>query len=180
VQRADAFDRGYDAQHAVVFPGIAIILSALSLQMVGDGFRDLLDLHEMFAAFGTEEAFWLALVARAREQGEIDSDPESEREEIRKLKRENSELRRANEIASRPKNRNRYTARAASDPSTIAMITRAPPGPAGEPPGAGSGSGRIELHRRSSAPNVRTPSSRSPSRRNSLRPGYSADPSLGS
>ena len=27
----------------VVFPGIAIILSALSLQMVGDGFRDLLD-----------------------------------------------------------------------------------------------------------------------------------------
>jgi peptide/nickel transport system permease protein len=34
------------AHHAiwlVVFPGIAIILSALSLQMVGDGFRDLLD-----------------------------------------------------------------------------------------------------------------------------------------
>jgi len=27
----------------VVFPGIAIVLSALSLQMVGDGFRDLLD-----------------------------------------------------------------------------------------------------------------------------------------
>ena len=27
----------------VVFPGVAIILSALSLQMVGDGFRDLLD-----------------------------------------------------------------------------------------------------------------------------------------
>jgi peptide/nickel transport system permease protein len=27
----------------VVFPGLAIILSALSLQMVGDGFRDLLD-----------------------------------------------------------------------------------------------------------------------------------------
>ena len=27
----------------VVFPGFAIILSALSLQMVGDGFRDLLD-----------------------------------------------------------------------------------------------------------------------------------------
>ena len=27
----------------VVFPGIAIILSALSLQMVGDGLRDLLD-----------------------------------------------------------------------------------------------------------------------------------------
>ena len=27
----------------VVFPGVAIVLSALSLQMVGDGFRDLLD-----------------------------------------------------------------------------------------------------------------------------------------
>src|SRR5215472_6570800 len=34
------------ADHAiwlVVFPGIAIVLAALSLQMVGDGFRDLLD-----------------------------------------------------------------------------------------------------------------------------------------
>jgi peptide/nickel transport system permease protein len=27
----------------VVFPGIAIVLSALSLQMVGDGLRDMLD-----------------------------------------------------------------------------------------------------------------------------------------
>ena len=27
----------------VVFPGVAIILAALSLQMVGDGLRDLLD-----------------------------------------------------------------------------------------------------------------------------------------
>jgi peptide/nickel transport system permease protein len=27
----------------VVFPGVAIVLAALSLQMVGDGFRDLLD-----------------------------------------------------------------------------------------------------------------------------------------
>jgi peptide/nickel transport system permease protein len=27
----------------VLFPGVAIVLSALSLQMVGDGFRDLLD-----------------------------------------------------------------------------------------------------------------------------------------
>jgi len=34
------------ADHAIwlaLFPGIAIVLSALSLQMVGDGFRDLLD-----------------------------------------------------------------------------------------------------------------------------------------
>ena len=34
------------AHHAIwlaLFPGIAIVLSALSLQMVGDGFRDLLD-----------------------------------------------------------------------------------------------------------------------------------------
>ena len=34
---------GHQAIWLVVFPGIAIILSALSLQMVGDGFRDLLD-----------------------------------------------------------------------------------------------------------------------------------------
>jgi peptide/nickel transport system permease protein len=34
------------ADHAIwlaLFPGIAIVLAALSLQMVGDGFRDLLD-----------------------------------------------------------------------------------------------------------------------------------------
>jgi peptide/nickel transport system permease protein len=34
------------ADHALwlpLFPGVAIVLSALSLQMVGDGFRDLLD-----------------------------------------------------------------------------------------------------------------------------------------
>jgi len=33
----------HQALWLVVFPGVAIILSALSLQMVGDGFRDLLD-----------------------------------------------------------------------------------------------------------------------------------------
>jgi len=33
----------HQAMWLVVFPGIAIVLSALSLQMVGDGFRDLLD-----------------------------------------------------------------------------------------------------------------------------------------
>src|SRR5664279_1240971 len=33
----------YQAIWLVVFPGVAIVLSALSLQMVGDGFRDLLD-----------------------------------------------------------------------------------------------------------------------------------------
>ena len=33
----------HQALWIVVFPGIAIILAALSLQMVGDGFRDLLD-----------------------------------------------------------------------------------------------------------------------------------------
>jgi peptide/nickel transport system permease protein len=33
----------HQALWIVVFPGVAIILSALSLQMVGDGFRDLLD-----------------------------------------------------------------------------------------------------------------------------------------
>ena len=33
----------HQALWLVVFPGIAIVLSALSLQMVGDGFRDLLD-----------------------------------------------------------------------------------------------------------------------------------------
>ena len=50
----DAADLGHDDRRAASssrtrrsgwssFPGIAIILSALSLQMVGDGFRDLLD-----------------------------------------------------------------------------------------------------------------------------------------
>jgi peptide/nickel transport system permease protein len=33
----------HQALWIVIFPGIAIILAALSLQMVGDGFRDLLD-----------------------------------------------------------------------------------------------------------------------------------------
>jgi peptide/nickel transport system permease protein len=33
----------HQAMWLVVFPGVAIILSALSLQMVGDGLRDLLD-----------------------------------------------------------------------------------------------------------------------------------------
>ena len=33
----------HQALWLVVFPGVAIVLSALSLQMVGDGFRDLLD-----------------------------------------------------------------------------------------------------------------------------------------
>jgi len=32
-------------------------------------FRDLVDLHELCIAFGTEDAFWSALLARAREQG---------------------------------------------------------------------------------------------------------------
>jgi hypothetical protein len=32
-------------------------------------FRDLLDLHELFGAFGAEETFWSALLVRAREQG---------------------------------------------------------------------------------------------------------------
>ncbi len=31
------------ADWMTLFPGIAIVLSVLSLQMVGDGFRDLLD-----------------------------------------------------------------------------------------------------------------------------------------
>ena len=39
--RAEAF--AHRAIWLVVFPGFAIILSALSLQMVGDGLRDLLD-----------------------------------------------------------------------------------------------------------------------------------------
>ena len=33
----------YQALWIVLFPGVAIVLSALSLQMVGDGLRDLLD-----------------------------------------------------------------------------------------------------------------------------------------
>jgi peptide/nickel transport system permease protein len=33
----------HQAMWLVMFPGFAIILSALSLQMVGDGLRDLLD-----------------------------------------------------------------------------------------------------------------------------------------
>jgi len=33
----------HNAIWLVLFPGVAIVLSALSLQMVGDGFRDLLD-----------------------------------------------------------------------------------------------------------------------------------------
>jgi peptide/nickel transport system permease protein len=32
-----------EAFWVVVFPGIAIVLAALSLQMVGDGLRDMLD-----------------------------------------------------------------------------------------------------------------------------------------
>jgi peptide/nickel transport system permease protein len=33
----------HQALWIVIFPGIAIILAAISLQMVGDGLRDLLD-----------------------------------------------------------------------------------------------------------------------------------------
>ena len=40
---ASAQPFAHQAIWLVVFPGVAIILSALSLQMVGDGFRDLLD-----------------------------------------------------------------------------------------------------------------------------------------
>jgi peptide/nickel transport system permease protein len=43
----DAFRSGYgvfvEGQHAIIFPGIAIVLSVLSVNFVGDGLRDALD-----------------------------------------------------------------------------------------------------------------------------------------
>jgi peptide/nickel transport system permease protein len=43
----DAFRAGYgvfvQGQHAIVFPGIAIALSVISVNFIGDGLRDALD-----------------------------------------------------------------------------------------------------------------------------------------
>jgi len=56
----------------VLSPSDSVLHAAIHLFFDSDfdsRFRDLIDLHELLAAFATEEAFWTKLVARAREQG---------------------------------------------------------------------------------------------------------------
>ncbi|HVR93753.1 MAG TPA: nucleotidyltransferase family protein [Casimicrobiaceae bacterium] len=61
-----------DAGIRLLSPVDSVLHAAVHLFFDSDfngRFRDLLDLHELLAAFGAKDAFWSALLARAREQG---------------------------------------------------------------------------------------------------------------
>lgn len=61
-----------DSGVRVLSPVDSVLHAAVHLFFDSDldgRFRDLVDLHELLAAFGTDAAFWPRLVSRAREQG---------------------------------------------------------------------------------------------------------------